>query len=111
MEKIIVKSDALGVIDRIKNINNKYEVYYNLKTKKYILYLFENEFKPSTYCLTFPFSQIDERMIEYTLKSEIQNRKAYLKEIEESNALLLKKEQKNMLNKMENHLSDSKRSN
>ena len=111
MEKVIVKSDALGIIDRLKMWNKKYEIYYNLKSKKYMLYLFENEFKPSTYCLTYPFDQIDERMIDYTLKSEIQNRKAYLKEIEESNALLLRKEQKNMLNKMENHLSDSKRNN
>lgn len=111
MEKIIVKSDALGVIDRIKSWNNKYEVYYNIKNKKFMLYLFENEFKPSVYCLTYPFDCIDERMIEYTQKSEIQNRKKYIKEIEESNALLLKNEQKNILKKMENCLSDSKRNN
>lgn len=111
MEKIIVESDALGIIERIKNWNNNYEIYYNIKTKKFMLYLFENEFKPSVYCLTYPFESIDERMIDYTLKSEIQNRKAYLKEIEESNALLLKKEQKKILNEMENCLSDSKRNN
>ena len=111
MEKIIVESDALGIIDRIKKWNNTYEIYYNLKTKKYMLYLFENELKPSVYCLTYPYTQIDERMVDYTLKSEIQNRKEYLEEIEKSNAILLKREQKNMLNKMENHLSDSKRNN
>ena len=111
MEKVIVKSDALGIIDRLKMWNKKYEIYYNLKSKKYMLYLFENELKPSAYCLTYPFDQIDERMIDYTLKSEIQNRKAYLKEIEESNALLLKKEQNKIKNQMENYLSDSKRNN
>ena len=111
MEKIIVESDALGIIKRIKNWNNKYEIYYNIKTKKFMLYLFENEFKPSVYCLTYPFESIDERMIDYTLQSEIQNRRAYLKEIEEYNALLLKKEQKNILNEMENCVSDSKRNN
>ncbi len=111
MEKVIVNSDALGIINRIKAWNNKYQIFYNLKTKKYMLYLQENEFKPSIYCLTYPFLQIDERMIDYTLKSEIQNRKAYLKEIEESNSLLLKKEQKNMLNEMEKNLSDGKRNN
>jgi len=74
-----------------------------------MLYLFENELKPSVYCLTFPFNTLDERMIEYTLKSEIQNRKQLLKEIEESNELLLKQEQKKILNEMEK-LSDSKRS-
>jgi hypothetical protein len=110
MEKIIVKSDALNVIDRIKSWNKNYEVYYNLKTKKFMLYLFENEFKPLVYCLTFPFFQIDERMIEYVQKSEIQNRQTTLKEIEEFNALLLKNEQKKLLEKMEK-VSDSKRDN
>ncbi|MBQ7884856.1 MAG: hypothetical protein IJ318_02020 [Clostridia bacterium] len=110
MEKIIVKSDALGVIDRIKAWNKKYEVYFNFINKKFMLYLFENELKPCTYCLTFPYDQIDERMIEYVQKSEIQNRKALLAEIEESNALLLKQEQKKLINQMEN-ISDSKRNN
>jgi len=109
MNKILIKSDALGIIDRLKQWNKNYEFYYNKNNKKYILYLFENEFKPSTYCLTFPFDCIDERMIEHTLKSEVQNRKALLEEIEESNELLLKQEQKKILNEMEK-LSDSKRS-
>lgn len=111
MEKIKVESDALGVIQRLKAWNNNYEVYYNLKTKKYMLYLFENEFKPSSYCLTFPFKSIDERMIEYALKSEIQNRNALLTELEESNALLLKKEQKKIYEKMENNIRDGNRNN
>ena len=34
MEKVIVKSDALGIIDRLKMWNKKYEIYYNLKSKK-----------------------------------------------------------------------------
>ena len=110
MEKLIVNSDALGIIQRLKAWNNKYEVYYNLKSKKYMLYLFENTFKPSVYCLTFPYDQIDERMIEYTLKSEIQNRKELLREIEESNARLLKNEQKNIQKQMEK-ISENKGNN
>lgn len=108
MEKIIVNSDALDVISRIKNWNNKYEVLFIPKLKKFVLYLFENELVPPIYCLTFPYEQIDERMIDYVQKSEVQNRKHVLKEMEESNALLLKKEQKKILEKMEK-LSDSKR--
>jgi len=109
MDKILIKSDVFNISGRLKQLNKNYEVYYNLKNKKFMLYLFENELKPSVYCLTFPFNTLDERMIEYTLKSEIQNRKQLLKEIEESNELLLKQEQKKILNEMEK-LSDSKRS-
>ena len=110
MEKIKIDSDALGIIERIKELNSNYEIYYNLKQKKFMLYLFENKFKSPEYCLTYPFGLMDERMIEYTLKSEIQNREKILKEIEDSNALLLKQEQKNIFKQMEN-ISDSKRNN
>lgn len=110
MEQFEIKSDALGVIDRIKAWNNKYRVFYNLKNKKYMLYLTESDFKPPIYCLTFPNSEIDERMITTMLKSEIQNRKAYIEEIENENALLLKEEQKKIINQMENNL-ESKRDN
>ena len=101
MELLEIKSDVLGVIERIYAWNNKYRVFYNTKIKKYILYLIENDMKPLTYCLTFPYQEIDERMLELVQKSEVQNRKAYLEEIEKSNALLLKREQKNCLAKME----------
>lgn len=108
MELIEIKSDVLGVIERLKNWNSKYSVFYNTKTKKYALYTTENELKPKEYSLTFPFSSVDERMIEYTQKSEIQNRKAYIEEIERSNALLLKRENIKCLEKMENEY-ESKR--
>lgn len=108
MEQFEIKSDALGIINRLKAWNKKYAVFYDFKNKKYKLYLTENEFIPKRYCLTFPFNQIDERMIEYTLKSEVQNRNALLEEIEKSNALLLKKEQKNLIEKLENEI-ESKR--
>ena len=108
MEQFEIKSDALGVIDRIKAWNSKYSVYYNFKNKKFTLYLTESELRPKIYCLTFPYSEIDERMITYTQKSEIQNRDAYIREIENENALLLKEEQKRIINQMENDI-ESKR--
>ena len=108
MELIEIKSDVLGVIDRIKRLNNGYRVYYNTKNQKLVLYLIKNNLRPSEYCLTYHFDTIDERMVEYTLKSEVQNRKAVLDEIERSNALLLKKEQKNLLEKMESEYASKR---
>lgn len=110
MELLEIKSDVLDVVARIKNWNSKYRVYYNTKSKKLMLYLIENELTPPIYCLTFPNSQIDERMIDVMQKSEIQNRKALIQEIEESNALLLQRERKRCLNKMEEEY-ESKRHN
>ncbi len=110
MEQFEIESDALGIIKRLKAWNRHYRVYYNIKNKKYVLKTKENEFKPATYALTFPFDKIDERMIIHAQKSEIQNRKKYLEEIENENALLLKQEQKNLINYLENQL-ESKRNN
>ena len=104
MEKIEIQSDALGIVSRIVAWNKNYRVYFNLKNKKYMLYLIENIFKPPVYCLTFPYDKLDELMIDYTLLSEVQNREKYLKEIEESNARLLKAEQNRVLKKAKNDL-------
>ena len=106
--EIKLTSDALGIIKRIKSWNKKYEVYYNLKSKKFILYLIENNLKPKTYCLTFPYGEIDERMFYHTLKSEMQNRQRVLQEIEEHNSRLLKYEQEKIIKEMEKNC-ESKR--
>ena len=97
LEQLEIKSDALGIIKRLKAWNKQYSVFYNFKKNKFELYLTETNLKPKRYCLTFPFNALDERIIEYTLKSEIQNRDAVLKEIETHNAKLLAKEQKNKI--------------
>lgn len=110
MEMFEIKSDVLGVIDRIKGLNNGYRVYYNTKNQKFVLYLIKNNQSPKEYCLTFPFDSIDERMVEYTLKSEVQNRKAVLEEIERSNSLLLKREQNNLLEKMRSEYASKRNS-
>ena len=101
MELLEIKSDVFDIVKRLKSLNSSYRLFYNKKSKKYTLYQIKNNLTPKIYCLTFPFDSIDERMIEYTLKSEVQNRKAYLEEIEKSNALLLKREQKQVLEKLE----------
>lgn len=104
MEQFEIKSDALGVIERIKEINNKYSVFYNLKKNKFELYLTEAELKPKRYCLTFPYNVVDERMITCVLKSEIQNREAVLREIEKHNEKLLKQSQKDCLNSISQNI-------
>ena len=108
MEQFEIKSDALGIIKRLKAWDRRYRVYYNIKNKKYVLKIKENNLSPESYALTFPFDNLDERMLIHTQKSEIQNRKKYLEEIENENALLIKKEQKNLIEELENNI-ESKR--
>ena len=110
LELLEIKSDVLDVVKRLKRLGSGYRLYFNKKSKKYVLYQIKNNLTPKVYCLTFPYNRIDERMIEYTLKSEVQNRKAYLEELEKSNALLLKREQKNILEKLENENASKRNS-
>ena len=88
MELLEIKSDALNIVQRLRAINNTYRLFYNKKSKKYMLYQIKNNLLPKMYCLTFPYNLIDERMIEYTLKSEVQNRNAILEEIEKFTYLM-----------------------
>ena len=110
MEQFEIKSDALGIIDRIKHLSKKYSVYFNTKKNKLELYLTETNLKPKLYCLTFPSLDIDERMLDIVLKSEIQNRKTLLEEIEKSNALITLQEQKKVLQSVENELESKRNS-
>ena len=110
MNLIEIKSDALGVVKRIKSINKNYLVFYNLKKNKFELYLTQSNLKPNIYCLTFNQNQLVESMIETVLKSEIQNRNQLLMEIEQHNAKLLLKEQKRNLEQMERELESKRNS-
>ena len=110
MNLIEIKSDALGVVKRIKSLNKKYLVFYNLKKNKFELYLTQTNLKPNLYCLTFSENELVPSMIETVLKSEIQNRKLILDEIEKHNALMLAREQKKILENMECELESKRNS-
>ena len=110
MNLIEIKSDALGVVKRIKSLNKRYAVFYNLKKNKFELYLTQTNLKPNIYCLTFSEKELVPSMIESVLKSEIQNRAKILSEIEKHNAQVLARENKKILEEMENELESKRNS-
>ncbi len=59
--KNVILSDNLFISDRLSELDSGYVLVRN--SEKYELH---NIFQPcDSYCLTFPFSEIDERMIDY----------------------------------------------
>ena len=81
----VIKSDLFNIVKRIKAINPKYFVLYNISKNK-----FEVHYKraKNTYELTIPYDKLDSRAVDFVLKTKIQNQKKLLKEIEESNKKL-----------------------
>lgn len=100
--KIKLKSDNLFITDRLKEIDNSYFVLYDTKTKKYQLH--SDCQSETSYCLTFPFNSLDNRAIDFALKSRVQNKKKIFDEIEKENEKFIKskiKESKNLLESMQ----------
>lgn len=95
--KIKILTDNYFISNRLKEIDESYYVLYNSNSKKYELHSsaqFDN-----SYCLTFPYSALDKRAIDFALKSRVQNKKKIFEEIEKENEKFIKskiKESKNL---------------
>ncbi|MDE6189750.1 MAG: hypothetical protein K2G37_05645 [Clostridia bacterium] len=84
MQKLFeVKNDLFNISARIKSIDENYEIYFNGDTRRYELH---HRAKKPTYQLTFPYTRLDKRALDYTLESAIKNRELILRKIKEHNA-------------------------
>ena len=81
----VIENDLFNIVQRIKNIDKKYFVVFNLKRKKFEVHYKRNK---NTYELTIPFDELDARAVYFVLKTKMENQKKLLKEIEESNKKL-----------------------
>lgn len=90
----VIKNDIFNISNRIKAIDKKYYVVYNLTRKK-----FEIHYKraKNTYELTVPYDSLDARAVAFVLKTRVQNQKAVLEEIEKSNEKLEKQNTKKII--------------
>ncbi len=106
MKKLFeIKSDCLGIVDRIKAIDGDYFIMRNLDTNKFELH--HSGQKKGSYCLTLPFDCLDERSVFYVLKTRVQNSDEIFKEIDSYNQKLEKANIKNVLNNFKEKLYES----
>lgn len=100
-----IESDCLDIIKRIKSIDKHYFVVLNLNTQKFELH--NTSQGKNSYCLTFPFSELDERAYLHVLKTRVQNSDALFEEMERQNKLLEKKQINSVLNDFKERFYDS----
>lgn len=81
MEEIFY--DLFNVVQRVKQINNKYRIFRNKKKSRFELY-YQNglnlEFE-----LVLPYEKLDCRTIDLILKSRVENADKIFKEIDDFN--------------------------
>ncbi len=82
---MIITEDLYDVARRIKEIAPYYFVVYNEQKGTYELH---SDLERPTYVLTFPFSKLDARCIEHTLKTRVENFDRIIKEMDKHNKQL-----------------------
>ncbi len=81
----VIRDDLFDIVKRIKQIDPKYFVLYNITRKKFEIHYTRSK---NTYELTIPYDGLDARTVDFVLKTRIQNQKKLLEEIENSNKKL-----------------------
>lgn len=90
MEFLIkIDNDCFDICKRLKIIDTSYIVFYNLKRMCYEVHSFL-QYK-SSFCFTVPYSELDERTLDYAVKTRSENRDKIIAEIEENNRRVEKK--------------------
>jgi len=77
--KIRINNDLFDIASRVKEIDPRYEIYFETESQKFTLWA---EGKRQ---LTLPFENLDERALVYTRKTRIENMEEVIKEIDSSN--------------------------
>lgn len=99
MNKLLkIEKDVFFIAERLKNIDESYEVYFNLGQNCYEVH--STEQAKNSYCFHIPYPQLDERTLDYAIKTRSENRDKIIKEIEQNNQLLYEKNIKEQVNKL-----------
>lgn len=77
--KIRIKNDLYDIASRLKEIDRRYEVYFETELQKFTLWgLGKRQ-------VIFPYESLDQRAIEYTLKTRVENAEELVREIDLKN--------------------------
>lgn len=84
--KIQITSDVLNISNRIKEIDENYYVLYD--TIKGDFEIHNSSQIGSSYCLTIPYNELDERTLNYVRQTQSVNIDEILEKIEQDNNIL-----------------------
>ncbi|MBO4539182.1 MAG: hypothetical protein J5781_02815 [Clostridia bacterium] len=77
--KIRINNDLYDIASRVKEIDPRYEIYFETESQKFTLWAAGKR------QLTFPFENLDERALVYARKTRIENMEEVIKEIDSGN--------------------------
>ena len=103
---IEIKTDPLFIGKRLKEIDQSYFLVFNTIKNKYEVH--STAQKGCTYCLTYPNSALDERLLELTKKTRRENIDKLLKEIDKANEKLKERQEKYIKQKLEEKWKQNK---
>lgn len=83
--KVQILNDVYNIAKRIKDIDKNYYIMFDTSTHKFEIH--NSNQIGSSYCLTIPFNELDERTLKYVLKTQSVNIDEILNEIEQDNNL------------------------
>ena len=101
---IKILSDNLFITSRLKEIDNSYFVVFNTKSNKYEVH--SKRQVENTFCVGLPFSELDERAVDYVLKTRVENIEKIIESIEKNNKKIENNNKKFILNKIEEVMYD-----
>lgn len=66
--KIKIESDTFDIVERIKDIDENYFLLFDLEKEKFELH---NKSQANSYCFTYPYDNLDNRMLNLIYKSSV----------------------------------------
>ena len=97
--KIKITDDLFYIADRLKEIDNRYEVFFDTEKQKFVIYALG---KPQ--CV-IPYDKLDVRTLDYVYKTRRENAEKLLMELEKSNLMKEKESLKKTHDEFENEVS------
>ena len=87
---IRIENDLFGIVARLKSIDDGYFVVYNAQKGAFEVH--NSRQRGSTFALSVPYPSLDVRTVRLVQRTRAENAERLLREMEEENAALLKRE-------------------
>lgn len=97
--RIKIKNDLFDVVDRIKAIDKRYEVFFDTNLQKFVL---EAEGKTQ---IVFPYENLDERAVRRTLFTRVSNAEEVLETVDKNNARMEREREKRISDIIDDEVS------
>ena len=82
----LVENDVFGIVNRLQEIDKGYFVVFNPANQRYQLHHAEQP--DNSYCLTFPYEELDDRAVEHTRRTSVTRAKTIFAEMKAHNERL-----------------------